>query len=236
MKRCVLCKSTAKVYCESDMASLCWSCDAKVHSANFLVARHSRSLLCQLCQSPTIWTASGDKLCPSTASICAKCVVEDISDDEDNGEEKVGGNDEYDGGVYADKLELEVSVNEIDNHVAPSSSTPLPPATSSSTSGDLSISDGGVSMKRKRQNVVDLNLTSEDDFDCSSANTNHLTPSSPIPEQDETTSFQSSSDSTAGKLKRIRQRNKISGDYMSSPVNCTSKSTRIAEFDLNSMP
>lgn len=161
MKRCVLCKSTAKVYCESDMASLCWSCDAKVHSANFLVARHSRSLLCQLCQSPTIWTASGDKLCPSTASICAKCVVEDISDDEDNGEEKVGGNDEYDGGVYADKLELEVSVNEIDNHVAPSSSTPLPPATSSSTSGDLSISDGGVSMKRKRQNVVDLNLTSE---------------------------------------------------------------------------
>ncbi|KAG6754768.1 hypothetical protein POTOM_040562 [Populus tomentosa] len=45
MKRCELCDSLAKVYCESDQANLCWDCDANVHSANFLVAKHSRSLL-----------------------------------------------------------------------------------------------------------------------------------------------------------------------------------------------
>ncbi|KAM0059041.1 putative transcription factor interactor and regulator Znf-B family [Helianthus debilis subsp. tardiflorus] len=47
MKTCELCKSAAKIYCDSDQASLCWTCDNKVHSANFLVARHSRTLLCQ---------------------------------------------------------------------------------------------------------------------------------------------------------------------------------------------
>lgn len=72
-KNCELCKSAARVYCESDQASLCWSCDAKVHSANFLVARHVRSLLCNSCHSPTPWTGSGYKL-GRTISICEPCV------------------------------------------------------------------------------------------------------------------------------------------------------------------
>ncbi|KAL8228473.1 hypothetical protein R6Q57_016057 [Mikania cordata] len=83
MKTCELCKSMARAYCESDRASLCWTCDAKVHSANFLVARHSRTLLCQACQSPTPWTASGDTLWPSTASVCRTCVVKGVSDTEE---------------------------------------------------------------------------------------------------------------------------------------------------------
>ncbi|KAL4347120.1 hypothetical protein GQ457_17G024250 [Hibiscus cannabinus] len=37
MKSCELCMSAATTYCESDQASLCWHCDAKVHGANFLV-------------------------------------------------------------------------------------------------------------------------------------------------------------------------------------------------------
>ncbi|KAL3508600.1 hypothetical protein ACH5RR_028001 [Cinchona calisaya] len=73
--RCELCsKAAARMYCESDEARLCWECDEKVHSANFLVAKHSRSLLCHLCQSPTPWKASGTKL-PPTISLCESCFL-----------------------------------------------------------------------------------------------------------------------------------------------------------------
>ncbi|KAH0985568.1 hypothetical protein GBA52_012745 [Prunus armeniaca] len=61
------------MYCESDQASLCWECDIKVHAANFLVAKHSRTLLCHVCQSPTPWTGSGLNLGP-TVSVCEKCI------------------------------------------------------------------------------------------------------------------------------------------------------------------
>ncbi|KAJ6416481.1 hypothetical protein OIU84_002359 [Salix udensis] len=71
MKRCELCDSLAKVYCESDQANLCWDCDANVHSANFLVAKHSRSLLCHVCQSLTPWSGTGPKLGP-TLSVCKR--------------------------------------------------------------------------------------------------------------------------------------------------------------------
>ncbi|KAK9133113.1 hypothetical protein Scep_012641 [Stephania cephalantha] len=52
---------------ESDQASLCWDCDSKVHCANFLVERHSTSLLCHSCQS------TGAKLGP-TVSVCEWCM------------------------------------------------------------------------------------------------------------------------------------------------------------------
>nr|GMC78749.1 zinc finger protein CONSTANS-LIKE 2-like [Ipomoea batatas] len=67
MKKCELCKSAARVFCDSDQANLCWDCDARVHSANFLVAKHSRTLLCQACQSQTPWTGSGPKLGPTVS-------------------------------------------------------------------------------------------------------------------------------------------------------------------------
>ncbi|XP_076960081.1 uncharacterized protein LOC143636349 [Bidens hawaiensis] len=89
MKSCELCKSSAKIYCESDQASLCWTCDSKVHSANFLVARHSRSLLCRLCQSLTAWTAAGEKLGPSAVSVCENCVREEGNDVDDANENQV---------------------------------------------------------------------------------------------------------------------------------------------------
>ncbi|KAL3820854.1 hypothetical protein ACJIZ3_006759 [Penstemon smallii] len=37
------------VYCKSDAAYLCLSCDRNVHSANALSMRHSRTLVCELC-------------------------------------------------------------------------------------------------------------------------------------------------------------------------------------------
>ncbi|KAL8088121.1 uncharacterized protein LOC141698526 [Apium graveolens] len=88
-KNCELCKGAARVFCESDQARLCWSCDAKVHSANFLVARHVRSLLCHSCHSPTPWSGSGHKL-GRTISICEPCVKPRVS----NNTESRGANDE----------------------------------------------------------------------------------------------------------------------------------------------
>lgn len=73
MKECELCKKPARTHCDSDQANLCLVCDAKVHSANFLVARHSRTLLCQSCQAPTPWRAAGARLVPAI-SMCLKCV------------------------------------------------------------------------------------------------------------------------------------------------------------------
>ncbi|XP_022885933.1 zinc finger protein CONSTANS-LIKE 10-like isoform X2 [Olea europaea var. sylvestris] len=39
------------VYCRSDAASLCLSCDRNVHSANALSRRHSRTLVCERCNT-----------------------------------------------------------------------------------------------------------------------------------------------------------------------------------------
>lgn len=72
-KQCELCELPASMHCESDRASLCWECDARVHGANFLVARHSRRLLCRSCQSPTPWRAAGARLGP-TFSLCELCL------------------------------------------------------------------------------------------------------------------------------------------------------------------
>ncbi|XP_028553173.1 zinc finger protein HD1 [Dendrobium catenatum] len=92
MKKCELCKLPANIHCESDQAILCWECDAKVHEANFLVARHSRNLLCRRCQAPTPWKSSGSRLSYSV-SVCERCEAfqEDsvVTDEEEEGENKL---------------------------------------------------------------------------------------------------------------------------------------------------
>jgi len=98
MKKCELCDSPAKMYCESDQASLCWGCDAQVHGANFLVTKHSRTLLCHVCQSLTPWSGSGPKLSP-TVSVCESCVnrgniqneADDDHDDDDDDDDDDDG-------------------------------------------------------------------------------------------------------------------------------------------------
>ncbi|KAL7000257.1 hypothetical protein U1Q18_001405 [Sarracenia purpurea var. burkii] len=190
MKSCELCKSAARMYCESDQASLCWDCDAKVHSANFLVARHSRSLLCHVCQSPTAWNASGLKLGP-TVSVCESCVrgcegVKNRSGDEEsereNDAEIEREDDEYDDD---DHLEDDEDENEVDdeeasgddedgdNQVVPwSSMPPSPPLPASSSSSEessnkLCDNDRAVFLDRLRVSAADL--CSDDDHGCSSS-------------------------------------------------------------------
>lgn len=48
-RACELCGGAAAVHCEADAAHLCWPCDAHVHGANFLVARHLRRVACTGC-------------------------------------------------------------------------------------------------------------------------------------------------------------------------------------------
>lgn len=168
MKECELCSSPARMYCESDQANLCWACDEKVHCANFLVARHSRRLLCHICQSPTPWTASGFKL-GDTVSVCDACTKssegkrvtslrreedshalsgeddEDLPDDDavgDDYDDGGGGDDDDDDDEEEEEEEEEDDEDDDEeveeNQVVPWSSSTPPPVASSSSSEDES--------------------------------------------------------------------------------------------------
>ncbi|GMP65626.1 hypothetical protein CsSME_00026342 [Camellia sinensis var. sinensis] len=217
MKGCELCRYPARIYCEADGASLCSHCDEKVHSANFLVAKHSRCLLCHVCQSPTPWKASGTKLGP-TVSVCDTCVLLNCSGKQGRGpegdEEAVhGGNendeteDDFEGEDYSDDDEdgsYGDDEEDGDNQVVPWSSIPpppppLPPVASSSSSEEVSswrrISSAGASgegvssLKRTRQNA---DLDSDDEIGSTSSRFNHNIPlvvaSCQASENDEATS------------------------------------------------
>ncbi|CAK9181288.1 unnamed protein product [Ilex paraguariensis] len=135
MKKCELCNSIARIYCDSDQASLCWDCDAKVHTANFLVAKHLRTLLCHACQSPTPWTSSGPKLGP-TVSVCEACANASSSHISDGDHDLEDDIEEYEDNENEDDDSDQISdEDDGDNQVVPLSSTPLaPPLLSSSSS------------------------------------------------------------------------------------------------------
>ncbi|XP_059662580.1 zinc finger protein CONSTANS-LIKE 4-like [Cornus florida] len=158
MKGCELCRFPARMYCDADGASLCWGCDEKVHSANFLVAKHSRNLVCHVCQSPTPWKASGPKLTPTTTlSVCHTCVHNYYStttttttqhdniggtqqtppllnEDDDETSTEYDEEEYEDSEVESDGDDEEELEDQGENQVVPWSSTPL--ATSSSPSDE----------------------------------------------------------------------------------------------------
>ncbi|OEL29384.1 hypothetical protein BAE44_0009598 [Dichanthelium oligosanthes] len=149
---CELCGAAARVYCGADEATLCWGCDAQVHGANFLVARHARVLLCRGCARPTPWRAAGPRLGP-TASLCDRCVrrsgggpggaggggavgadVEmggagDGDDEDDDGEDEVVAEDEED-----DEEEEGEGENQVVPWTEEADATPPPVASSTSSS------------------------------------------------------------------------------------------------------
>ncbi|CAL0322677.1 unnamed protein product [Lupinus luteus] len=130
MKKCELCKVPATTFCDSDQASLCWDCDAKVHGANFLVARHTRALLCHTCQSPTPWKASGATL-GNTVSLCEGCA---------GGARVNAGEGEESEGENGDEIESLYDEDEDgDNQVVPLSSTATAPPACSSSGGEGSV-------------------------------------------------------------------------------------------------
>lgn len=175
-KKCDLCDGVARMYCESDQASLCWNCDGKVHGANFLVAKHARCLLCTSCQSLTPWKATGLRLGP-TFSVCESCValksaaaggggVRFVSDDrsqEINGSEhEVDSAESYDDDEDEDEDEEyssedeDVEEEEAENQVVPWSAeaaAQLPPMMSSSSS-----SDGGDLVGKRARDCSDVRI------------------------------------------------------------------------------
>ncbi|KAF8392818.1 hypothetical protein HHK36_021055 [Tetracentron sinense] len=80
LRVCELCNGEASLYCVSDSAFLCWNCDARVHGANFLVARHVRRTVCPKCRGFDGNRYSGVRFGPSR-SICRSCSPESGVDD-----------------------------------------------------------------------------------------------------------------------------------------------------------
>ncbi|KAL4272405.1 hypothetical protein GQ457_13G002940 [Hibiscus cannabinus] len=179
MRNCELCGGLARTHCESDQANLCWDCDLKVHGANFLVAKHTRTLLCHLCQSPTPWLASGHHLSPAL-SVCECCVAnkdnacdvttepEESSEAEyDDDEEEEDEEAEYDG--LDDDGEEEDAENQVVPWSGDSSSFSMtkPMASSDSLSStEGGNGGGGLRLKRIRRS---LSFCSDDEIACSSS-------------------------------------------------------------------
>jgi len=77
VRACELCSEEASLYCASNSAFLCFSCDAKVHQANFLIACHVRQVLCFKCEAFSdhwISGAGNDRL---QRYYCLACSPED---------------------------------------------------------------------------------------------------------------------------------------------------------------
>ncbi|WVZ94815.1 hypothetical protein U9M48_040659 [Paspalum notatum var. saurae] len=173
---CELCGAAARVYCGADEATLCWGCDAQVHGANFLVARHARALLCRGCARPTPWRAAGPRLGP-TASLCDRCVrrggpggvgVGAAGGDEEMGDAGDGdGDDEVDdGGDDEDEDEVVVEDDDDDdedeegegeNQVVPwteeADATPPPVASSTSSSSREIAANGANAAECAKEDV-----------------------------------------------------------------------------------
>ncbi|XP_027356504.1 zinc finger protein CONSTANS-LIKE 4-like [Abrus precatorius] len=190
---CALCEKRAMMQCDSDQAKLCWDCDEKVHSANFLVAKHSRILLCRLCHSLTPWKASGTKLTP-TVSFCHRCVADRhnrftqldrneqlhpnyVDEDGEYGHARHHHDDDNDDDEGEDDDE------EGENQVVPMSSA--------SASSPPSASD--LALKRLRNNS--FSVDSHEETGCSSSEMH----SGAMPSSDESTSM-----SVFGSLKKHR--------------------------------
>lgn len=79
-RACELCNGEAALYCASDSAFLCFTCDGKVHGANFLVARHVRQTICSQCKDFDGNCVSGTVVCLSRP-VCRSCSPESVNDD-----------------------------------------------------------------------------------------------------------------------------------------------------------
>ncbi|GER53685.1 zinc finger family protein [Striga asiatica] len=79
LRNCELCGAAAAIYCPSDDAFLCRTCDAEVHDANFLVARHVRRSVCPICSNLAGNGFSGAD-CPPSLATCPSCAP--ASDDD----------------------------------------------------------------------------------------------------------------------------------------------------------
>ncbi|XP_010443020.1 PREDICTED: zinc finger protein CONSTANS-LIKE 4-like [Camelina sativa] len=156
-KKCELCSGVARMYCESDQASLCWDCDGKVHGANFLVAKHTRCLLCSVCQSLTPWKASGLRLGP-TVSLCESCC---LARKKTNKKTTIACCDRFSSEDGAESYD-EDEEDEDEEEEEEEAENQVVPATAAGQELPVVSSSSSVSMKRTRHDL-DLNCSSVDD-------------------------------------------------------------------------
>ncbi|XP_062196772.1 zinc finger protein CO3-like [Phragmites australis] len=159
---CELCGAAARVYCGADEATLCWGCDAQVHGANFLVARHTRTLLCRGCARPTPWCAAGPRLGP-TASLCDRCVrrgpgsgagvVNGVGGDEEMAGEGDGREDEEDDDSDEDDEEEGEGENQVVPWAEEADATPPPVASSTSGSSREAAANGANAAECAKEDV-----------------------------------------------------------------------------------
>ncbi|KAF3325626.1 zinc finger protein CONSTANS-LIKE 1-like protein [Carex littledalei] len=133
------CVAVARVLCESDDASLCWGCDAAVHGANFLVARHVRVLMCRVCLGRTAWLASGARVGPA-ASLCCRC-----SDRKERSGIVERGEGEGEGEVENQVVPLKLAPPLSDDSSSSSSTLPADDLSCASTQSSDSRSTGAES-------------------------------------------------------------------------------------------
>ncbi|KAJ6999605.1 hypothetical protein NC653_010357 [Populus alba x Populus x berolinensis] len=136
MKRCELCDSLAKLYCESNEANLCWQCDTYVHRANLLAAK--------LELVPTVSGCSSDCVSNFSCKEERSSEGDQVGDNIDVDEEEY--DNEKDNGVY------DADGEDTEEKVVPWSSTRPPDGTSFSNTEEspcrLSDTDGGISQSR----------------------------------------------------------------------------------------
>ncbi|GMJ10242.1 hypothetical protein HRI_004693400 [Hibiscus trionum] len=176
MRKCELCGGLARMHCESDQANLCWDCDLKVHGANFLVAKHTRSLLCHVCHNSTPWLASGQHLSP-TVSVCESCVANQDNTRDVTTEPEESSEAEYD---EEDEEDYDDDDNEdAENQVVPwsgdSSSFSMTKPMASSDSMSSTEGGGGLGLKRMRRS---LSFGSDDEIAYSSSHVRSVESSS----------------------------------------------------------
>lgn len=78
-KSCELCNAVSSVYCAADSAFLCSSCDASVHGANFLVARHVRWTRCVPCGSLLLISGPESDPLRRLCGTCRSCPAQPCS-------------------------------------------------------------------------------------------------------------------------------------------------------------
>ncbi|KAF8053870.1 hypothetical protein N665_1367s0007 [Sinapis alba] len=84
-KKCELCDRLARMFCESDQASLCWDCDIKIHGANFLGIRFGPTgSICEFCLAGTNNSVTGS----SNQNLKKEINSNDNDDDCEEGEEE----------------------------------------------------------------------------------------------------------------------------------------------------
>lgn len=158
LRACELCREEASLYCASDSAFLCFRCDAKVHGANFLVARHVRQAVCFKCGAFSDRRISGTGDGRLRRYYCLACSPEDEfgSDYDSSSASSLGCVSSSESCATCPKrVELEDRSEKKKKKAAKRSVSSSVTEISGRGGGDDSVFPARFSVQKKRRKVVD---------------------------------------------------------------------------------